>query len=630
MNSPLSVFSQSIRLTVLISSLTLLLIGCSETSISDSNANLLNGNTTGNTPGTASGNNGGTVVLQPVQVALEIAPNNTFRITWQTAPNATFYRVLENPDGVSGFSNISGDLPSASTRFDHRVALFARVNAQYIVQTCNDQDCVNSNAVMVTGSLNNAITYVKSNKPENIASQSDEFGVSVALSADGNTMAVGAPSDGGGVLDLPDTLASGAGDVYVFVRNGSQWQQQALLTGSNTEPSDRFGYSVSLSADGNLIAVGAPGEASAATGINEEQNDNTANRSGAAYTFVRSGDDWQQQAYIKASNTTAFARFGWDVSLNADGNTLAVGARAEASFLPIVEGEQNSEEFLGRGAVYVFNLTNNLWQQQAFIKTGTFDGGDFFGDVVALSADGNTLAVGNRGEDSAAVGINADALSGSAEESGAAYVYVRIGETWQEQAYIKANNTDARDQFGAAISISSDGNTLAVSAVNEDSAANTINGNQSNNSTVESGAVYVYVREGELWQQQAYIKASNAGVSDVFGQAVSLSRDGNTLAVGAVDEDSAVTGINGDEFDGASPNSGAVYVYARTSGIWQQTAYVKASNTGANDRFGDALALDENGDTLAVGARHEDSAAVGINGNQSDNTVKDAGAVYLY
>jgi len=644
---------KSIRLTALMCCVALLLIGCSGSSSDNNNTDQLDGEsaTDNNANSENNENNGdetsdaatgteetGPIDLQPVQVELEILADKTFRISWQITPNATLYRVLENPDGASGFTNISGDLDASTSSFDHRVALFARVNAQYLVQSCNDQGCVNSNTVLANVSLDNAITYFKSGNPENASSQSDEFGVSVSLSADGNTMAVGAPSDGTGALEQADAMAEGAGDVYVFVRNDSLWQQQAFLNASNTEDPDRFGFSVSLSADGNTLAVGAPGEASAAMGINADQNDNSAPLSGAAYTFVRTAETWQQQAYIKASNTDELARFGWNVSLSSDGNTLAVGARNEASLLRRNDSATDSSDFYGRGAVYVFTQNNELWQQETFIKAGTQAGNDFFGEALSLSANGNTLAVGNVGDDSAATGINGDPIDSSAEQSGAAYVYVRGGGTWQQQAYIKASNTGAADEFGISLSLSDDGNTLAIGAPSEDSVASGIDGEQTSNTAVESGATYVFVRQGTAWQQQAYIKASNASVSDGFGEAVALSADSNTLVVSAVGEDSTSTGLSGDQLDGSASNAGAAYVFVRSGGLWQQTAYIKASNTGTQDQFGNALSLSEDGSTLAVGTRHEDSAATGVNASnnananagQSDNSVQDAGAVYLY
>ena len=102
------------------------------------------------------------------------------------------------------------------------------------------------------------------------------------------------------------------------------------------------------------------------------------------------------------------------------------------------------------------------------------------------------------------------------------------------------------------------------------------------------------------------------------------------MAVGAHEEDSSATGINSDQSNNLTYESGAVYVFTRSDGTWTQQAYVKASNADAGDRFGYSVALAADGNTLAVGAYEESSSATGINGDQSNNSASSSGAVYLY
>ncbi len=200
--------------------------------------------------------------------------------------------------------------------------------------------------------------------------------------------------------------------------------------------------------------------------------------------------------------------------------------------------------------VFVANINaetqtgSSEWAQQAYIKASNTGGGDNFGESVALSSDGNTLAVSTIGEDSNATGINGNESNGSASGSGAVYVFTRSSSgTWIQEAYIKASNTGSFDQFGYSVALSSDGNTLAVGANSEDSNATGINGDESNGSASSSGAVYVFTRSSSgTWTQEAYIKASNTDSSDIFGFNITLSSDGNTLAVGAYLEDSNATG----------------------------------------------------------------------------------------
>jgi hypothetical protein len=273
-----------------------------------------------------------------------------------------------------------------------------------------------------------------------------------------------------------------------------------------------------------------------------------------------------------------------------------------------------------RGAHYP--ITIDPIAQQAYLKASNTAANDFFGAAVAIS--GNTVVVGAYGEDSAATGVNGNQADNSASSSGAAYVFVRSGSTWTQQAYLKASNTGAGDLFGASVAIS--GDTVVVGAYAEDSAASGVNGNQASNSATDSGAVYVFVRLGSTWTQQAYLKASNTGASDLFGNSVAIS--GDTVAVGAHTEDSAATGVNGNQADNSAFASGAAYVFVRSGSTWTQQAYLKASNTGASDLFGSSVAI--SGDTVVVGAFGEDSAATGVNGSQAGNGATDSGAAYVF
>ena len=152
-----------------------------------------------------------------------------------------------------------------------------------------------------------------------------------------------------------------------------------------------------------------------------------------------------------------------------------------------------------------------------------------------------------------------------------------------------------------------------------------MNGDQYDNSAPFSGAVYVFTRSGGTWSQQAYLKASNTGAGDRFGRSAALS--GNTLAVGAIGEDSSATGLGGSPSNNSAGESGAVYVFTRSGGAWSQLAYLKASNTGADDWFGRSVSL--SGERLAVGAYREESSATGVNGDQNDNSALHSGAVYI-
>lgn len=266
-----------------------------------------------------------------------------------------------------------------------------------------------------------------------------------------------------------------------------------------------------------------------------------------------------------------------------------------------------------------------------YIKASNAGSGDQFGTYdIALSDDGDTMAVGAAQESSAATSIGGDQTNDSATNAGAVYVFTRSDGAWSQQAYLKADNADAGDFFGRHVSLSDSGDTLVVGAPNEDSDATGINAADNNNSLF-AGAAYVFERASGNWAELAYLKASNTGYSDYFGASVAVSGDGKTIAVGAWQEDSAATSINGNASDDSARNAGAVYVFTETSAKWSPQAYIKASNIEAEDQFGSSIALSTSGDTMIVGAPGEDSSATDVGGNPSaDSGADDAGAAYVF
>ncbi|MCC5795158.1 MAG: hypothetical protein JJT85_10565 [Chromatiales bacterium] len=594
--------------------------------------------------GGSSGGGGGPVVTAPDAPSLALAPQSikTFAFSWAEVSGQTEYRLLENADGSSGYSEVA-IIAADATSHELEVFLPGRINASYILAACNSAGCTDSAPVFVSGTLAEAIGYFKASNKNVQLGGGIQFGISVALSADGTTLAVGGSNEGSTATgingDQAADAAAGIGAVYVFSQSDGVWSQQAYVKASNAINrgsgfNARFGFSVALSADGNTLAVGAPNEASNATGIDGDQTDTSASGSGAVYVFTRSGSDWSQQAYVKASNTGDGDQFGFSVALAGDGNTLAVGAPFERSSATGIDGDQANIDAPLSGAVYVFSQNGGDWSQQAYVKASNTRADARFGESVALAADGNTLAVGSPRETSNATGIDGNQADDSVNQAGAVYVFSRSESDWSQQAYVKASNTGAGDFafFGGTVALAADGNTLAVGAPFEGSSATGIDGEQNNDDAPFSGAVYVFERSGEVWAQQVYLKASNAAVNAEFGWSVALAADGNTLAVGSPYEASNATGINGNETDSSEPFTGAAYVFRRDGGVWSQQAYVKASNTDVQniELYGWSVALAADANTLAVGARFENGGATGIGGDQTDTSGTSSGAVYLY
>ncbi len=502
------------------------------------------------------------------------------------------------------------------------------------------------------------VAYLKASNPH----ANDHFGCggslpghignASAISADGNYIAIGAHLESSAAKGINgnqnDTSLYSSGAVYVFARQGAGWVQQAYVKASNPQQGANLGMNVALNADGTTMAASAYFESSSSTGINSIQDDKIP-QAGAVYVFTRTGTIWSQQAYIKASNTGRPAdpadpndwgdgdQFGHSVTLNGDGNTLAVGAPAEDSRSSSINNTQfeKDDSANSSGAVYVFSRTGTTWTQQAYIKGANTDGGDLFGYVVGLSTDGNTLATCAYDEDGSGKTANAipDNLRGG---TGAAYVFVRADGVWRQQAYLKGSRMQGNDSM-IALAISGDGNTVVAGAAEESCLIPGVNPPACDIDTFpphigggSAGAVYVWVRNGNNWAEQAFIKSSNPDIEDVFGYRMSLNTDGSALVVGAPNEDSNAKGINGNQLDNSGTEAGAAYVFTRSGTTWTQRAYVKGSNTGAFDLFASSTAISGDGKTIVLGAPIEASAGKGVNGNQNDESALAAGAAYVF
>jgi trimeric autotransporter adhesin len=492
---------------------------------------------------------------------------------------------------------------------------------------------------------------------------------------------------GSTVCAMAQALAQGSGAAPAKM-GPTGWVPKSIayIKASNTTTDNRFGFWVTVSSDGNTMAVGTPFENGGSKGINGNQADHSMVSAGAVYVYTRKpGAAWAPQAYIKASNPHEGAQFGNAVALSGDGNTLAVGSYVEDSSATGINGNQTDHSMDSAGAVYVFTRNGATWSQQAYVKASNTGGSDQFGFSVALSANGNTLAASAIEEASKATGVNGDQTDDSAGGRGAVYMFTRSGTTWSQQAYVKPEatgalfgyqvalsadgntlaagasdedpgtvyvftrtgtawsqqghlngiNGEAGDSMGWSVAISADGNTIATGADDEDSLLTgvppaTAGANDRARDT-SAGAAYIFVRTGTTWAQQVWLKAINTRKNDQYGVSITISGDGNTVAVGSHfgAGTGASKGVNGDPSSDDLPGSGSVYVYTRSGTTWTPAAYVKAPNATENAEFGVSVAMNSDGKTLAVGAIKEGSGAKGVNGNQADKSAVDSGAVYV-
>lgn len=492
------------------------------------------------------------------------------------------------------------------------------------------------------------------------------------LAACGATSNVGAAMDAA-VADSATPPAGDAANLDADMRVDSMLpppiMHEAYVKATNAEAQDAFGASVAISADGNTLVVGAPGESSSAPGVNGAQANNEQQAAGAVYIYTRSATGWQPQAYLKSPRPFFEDYFGRSVAVSDDGNLVVVGADSV--------GTQ-------QGAVYTFVRENALWRADAQVLNGVRFY-DYFGSRVALAADASVLAVAAPGEASSIGGIDPPSTRYDAPNAGAVYLYARVGQQWVARGVVKAPMPDANDNFGKSLAVAANGTWVAVGAPGEASSARAIGGNAADNGRPGAGAVYIVHADGAVWRHHAYIKASNADVDDHFGSAVALSATGDTLVVGAPLEDGAPSAPD-PSADNSAADTGALYVYRFLDQTWQERAYLKVPATvgahagaalaiagdgmrfvvGAplhnlpaaqngqawqfnaangswlaplpivppglarNDWFGTQVTLSRSGHHLGVASPAEDTAATGVTHDRDDHSARAAGAVNLF
>ena len=361
-----------------------------------------------------------------------------------------------------------------------------------------------------------------------------EFGSSLALSADGRTLAVGDPhrsqlakhNDSDPTGNEDEILRHGA--VYIFSLTKSGWRKRAYLTAANKDEHDRFGHSVSLSADGRTLAVGMPYEDGRCCAPDQKPDSasNSLTNSGAVYIYTQQRKAWRQQAYLKGSDLTAGALFGTAVSLDASGTVLAAGAPRQSDVTPHFGFTRHGPIFPRKmsdiqspGATHLYARQGGIWEEFTKLAVGEAGVRDGFGSALALSADGKTLVVGAPTEDVAVLPGGTSELPGSTSSlpgsivglpgvtagllgvtdgllgvtdglpgvtdglpgvtdgllgvtaayaqcraAGAAYIYSLSGQTVAGPRRLTAPYTHLWNLFGAFVAISASADTLSIAA----------------------------------------------------------------------------------------------------------------------------------------------------------------------
>lgn len=467
------------------------------------------------------------------------------------------YPVVIDPlfarsDYLKASNTGTGDMFGFSVATDGVVAVIGAVledGAATVVNGADDDTKSGSGAAYVFRLVNGTWVFEAYLKASNSGGL-DEFGYSVDV--DGDVIVVGARHEqgsGAGVNAPADDLLDKSGAAYVFARSGGVWSQQAYLKPAVPGLQDLFGFAVGVS--GELVIVGAYFEDGTSTGINQPVTEGATN-SGAAYIFRRvNGTDWQQEAYLKASNAGSPDNFGIDVAI--DGDLAIVGAPGERSDATGVNGNQANNSINNAGAAYLFRRTGGVWAQEAYLKASNPGESDQFGR--AVDVEGGTVIVGVSNEDSSTTLINGP-VDDASINSGAAYVFVNGLTGWEQKAFLKAPNADPGDGFGGEVAL--DGDFAVVSADLEESGTSEVDGTP-DDTVSQAGAVYVFRRTGDEWANQAYLKSSAPGIGQRFGFALAAA-DGIVL-VGEPFENTNATGVNPIQTGSGASSSGAAHVF---------------------------------------------------------------------
>ena len=409
--------------------------------------------------------NGAVNVVEPISVtASEFSttggPDTHQSSTWQVSTSSTFtnitYQLLNSTTDLT--TTTLPDLEPSTlyyVRMKQRGVLYGESEWSTVSSfTTKELDIPTANTATLIGS-------------DSVAG--DDFGYVTSISRDGNTVVVGAFAKG-----------ASTGAAYVFTRTNSVWAQRAKLVASDAKTGDSFGCAVSISGDGNYIAIGAYGRKSS---------------KGAVYIYSRSGNTWTQRAIIIPTDQAGTDMFGMSCTLNNDGTGLLASSFYKDS---------------GRGAIYIFTRAGVVWTQTNKLTASDRAANDYYGFALDWSNDGSVIACGAYRDDD--VGAN----------SGSVYIHLKTGVGWTQVQKLVASDGAAGDNFGYSVTMDGTGTYIAVGARGK---------------TSKTGRVYVYARSGNTWSQIANISPSDLARGDFFGIAVSMSQDGYVLTASAYQSD---------------------------------------------------------------------------------------------
>ena len=497
---------------------------------------------------------------------------------------------LGNLEILEGAEQISADESSFAKSYPLHLTDFENLAFQLSLRTSEDSPISSSNVLLFKDHLALNDLIGEFSQSDNIGLGLDSgqgsahwYGEAVALSGDGNTMVVSAPaeeSNASGINgDEHNDSLNNSGAVYVFERNGINWAQTAYIKANTSIEGEEFGgstteslqdstrseNSVSISDNGNLIAIGTP------------KSDENAGR---VDLYEKQNGQWEHIERLEASNKRGNAGFGASLHLAGNGESIVIGASRQDSATAEINPNNEEELISNSGAIYVFKKTNTGWEETDFIKASNPSRHDMFGHQVKISYDGTIIAASAPWEDSNATGVGqtSDLDEGEMENSGAVYVFHREENgTWLEHSFIKTSINDKRlIRSGFQIALSGNGQSLYVSA---------------------QGRVSIYELENNTWREfQVFtddddIHDNNDSLFSTYNNGyLALNLDGTIAAIRI---------------------GNRLSIYNKKETHWERQTRIDFSNIGTRS----PIAISSSGTDLAITRQNVDIDYLGVNGS---------------
>ncbi|OHD57640.1 MAG: hypothetical protein A2Y33_06280 [Spirochaetes bacterium GWF1_51_8] len=369
----------------------------------------------------------------------------------------------------------------------------------------------------------------------------DLFGWDAALNADGSVAVVGALCDF-------ERQSFHHGSAYIYLREGAVWKQAQKLVPPQGPDMLSFGKSVTVSADGKVIVVGAYGD--------DYEN---GNDQGSAYVYKKKGGEWvqiQKLTYsdggVKKESGFADGRFGCAVSVSADGKVIMVGEYYDS---------------FQTGKAYIYRWNGEKYKQETMISAPGAQAGDEFGYHAALSGDGKTALIGAGFAD-----------TGVSQDTGAAYLFTNSGASWALAQKIVKSDFPEGAYLGRGLGLSFDGSVVVLGA----SGYSGLN-----------GAALVYEKSGTAWNLARMF--FYPGEAEGMGLSIAVSSNGTLFAAGAYRSD-----------NGGLADQGKVYLFRKTPGGWELANKFVAQEGSSGDYFGGSVAISADGKSLMIGEYGDD------------------------